>query len=497
MDFFVLLDEYFDCISLPLNPKQKELFFRFYQLLKQKNPELNLTRIHSLEEIIRKHFVDSCMILPILDKYRLVLKTPIMDLGTGAGFPSIPLAILLENQNFLLVESRKNRVEFLLEVKKELGLNHIEIIHKTLTYKDQVPCGSVITRALESMKETAIRTANSLPKEGLLVFLKGPNVQEELNEMNEKYFELILKHDYVLPSRGEQRDERTLIVFRKKVSKEYLLSPVVRHYFQLEKYLRFRKIESKQNEFFKFLKKLENSKEIKKEKRTLIAGEKIVNEFIEKFPEKIQDFLFTKELSEEKVLKYFKLIKNSNVEYVYLEKELVRELEISEYSPPYLLVETKEIQEIKAFDYSSSFLILPLQNPLNLGACVRTAIGFGISNIVLTKESANPFLLKSIRSSSGAVFLANFFSLKDDKDKFINSYRNKIFLLDIEGEDIRQLKVIPKNFGLIIGEEGQGIPKEFYQYSLPKITIPISKEIDSLNAAVSCGIALFYLENRK
>ncbi len=502
MEFFSLLDKYLKYISIKINKEQKIQFYKFYQFLKEKNQDINFTRLLYLEDIIRKHFIDSIIILDIFQKYNLNFFSPIMDLGTGGGFPGIPLSILLPEMDFILVESRKNRVEYLNQVKDLLELKNVSIIHKTLTYKDSILCKSVITRALESIKDTAIRTTNSLEKNGLLIFLKGPNCEEEILEINQKFFELKLNYDYTLPHIDKPTtDLRKLIVFEKKIHKEELIKPINRYYFSIIDKIPIKNIESHQNTFFKLLKKLQSSKGIKKENKCIIAGNKIINEFIEKYPQNIIALLFSKRLLEKEILSFYNKIKknNNNIDYILLSSNLIEELDLSTYPPPYLLVKSNPVRSIIEFQFDSNFLILPLQDPINLGACIRSAYAFGIENIILTKESCNPFLLKSIRSSAGTVFFCNFydFSFLDiERRDFLLSLKTPIFILDSKGKDIRTIDFPDAPFGILLGEEGKGIPEDLNLHKFTKIKIPYKNPIDSLNVSVACSISLFYIQNK-
>jgi len=475
MDFFNEFNHYLEKVSIPLSKEQQKLFYEFYQFLTKKNLEINFTRLHDLDDIIKKHFIDSIIIKKILEEQNITIPNQLMDLGTGGGFPGIPLAILSPENHFILVESRKNRVDYLKELINILNLRNVEVVHKTLTYKDNLNCNGVITRAFERIKETAIRTTNSLEKDGLLIFLKGPNCEEEIREMNLKFFSLLLDYDYTLPEikKTHEKDKRKLIVFK------YFINIMVIH-------------------FFKKIKKLEESKEIKKQNLALVAGDKIFRDYIKHYSENIVAIVFNKQ-TDEKDLKNFYLTtkeKNPDIEYNFISSELIQQLELNQYKPPYLMVKIPPLLPIEELDINQPFLILPLQDPSNLGACVRSAYAFGIKNIVLLKESCNPYLLKSIKSSAGAVFYCNFFDLKsEDRIHFLEKIKIPIFILDTTGKDITTLKKIPQNFGLILGEEGKGIPQDLENLNFEKITIPMKTPIDSLNVSVACGITLFYLTN--
>lgn len=499
MDFISLFKKYLDLIPLDIKEEQIQQFYLFYNILKEKNKEINFTRLHSLEDIIKKHFVDSLIIQKILKEHKFFLPNPLMDLGTGGGFPGIPLAIINPKIKFILVESRKNRIDYLQEVKDILQVKNVEIIHKTLNYKDEVLCKGVITRAIESIKDTAIRTANSLEKEGLLIFLKGPNCDKEIEEMNYKFFELVLDHHYTLPDvTNNQVDYRRLVIFRKKISRDILLQQQNRYYFKLSEYVLIKNISSFENSYYKNLKKLENSREIKKQNKALIAGKKIINDYIQNKVKNILSIIFTKNVSEDELFKYYETLirkeKDLKVDYVYIQSELLQSLELNQYPPPYLEVKVNPIKSVEDFSFKDSFIVLPLQDPVNMGACIRSAYAFGINNILLTKESCNPYLLKAVRSSAGTVFNCNFYELSYQyPSDILEKSKIPIYVLDLKGKDIRTIKKIPQTFGLILGEEGKGIPENLIPKNAEKIFIPINPSLDSLNVSVACGIALFYL----
>lgn len=495
MDFFSYLDSYASLISISLSKEQKELFYSFHKIFIEKNKQLNFSRIYNLEEIIRKHYIDSIILLRVLEKYHLEIEDPIMDLGTGAGFPSIPLAILKPEFKFLLVESRKNRVEYLEFVKEKVHLSNIEVIHKTLNFKDEIKVKTVLTRALETIKETAIRTASSLEQNGYLVFYKGPNCQEEILEINPLLFEKILEENYVLPKLKpleNKMDKRKIIIFKKKVEPTILLQQSHRYFFTISKKILFKEIQSKENDFYKLLKKITTSSGIKKNQLAIVVGKKIINECIENLPSLISYFLFSKDLQEKELAEYYRKLKDHTIQYIYLHPELIQTLEIKEFASPYLVIKVPKIQEVQTL--KEKFIILPTQDPTNLGACIRSAYAFGIKTIIITKQSCNPFLLKSVRSSAGYVLYCNIFEVSNVKD-LIQSNNLPIYALHPKGIDITKITLREKLYGYILGEEGRGVPESILNLkNVTPISIPMKNPIDSLNVSVSCGIGLFYLE---
>lgn len=107
-----------------LSEEQLNQFYKYMQLLLEWNEKINLTAITDPEEIITKHFIDSLSLVPYIEPKDIVL-----DIGTGAGFPGVPLKIVLSQNDFTLLDSLNKRVDFLKIIIQELGLEKIEAIH--------------------------------------------------------------------------------------------------------------------------------------------------------------------------------------------------------------------------------------------------------------------------------------------------------------------------------------------------------------------------------
>lgn len=113
-------------IGVELNERQLEQFELFYHLLLEKNKVMNLTSITEEDEVIEKHFIDSMTCRRVVDFQSV---ESVVDIGTGAGFPGIPLKILYPSISFVLVDSLNKRVRFLQEVIEKLELENIEAVH--------------------------------------------------------------------------------------------------------------------------------------------------------------------------------------------------------------------------------------------------------------------------------------------------------------------------------------------------------------------------------
>ena len=130
IEFTEKLKKQFDTkLDIILTEEQVDKFYIFIDFLLSENEKYNLTNITQIDDIIEKHLIDSCYLIKILSNDEKNSNKKIIDVGTGAGFPAVPLAIILDNWDFTLADSLNKRIKFLLQVKEKLGLKNIYPIH--------------------------------------------------------------------------------------------------------------------------------------------------------------------------------------------------------------------------------------------------------------------------------------------------------------------------------------------------------------------------------
>ena len=183
--------------AINLNNVQLNKLWQYHNLIQQRTQESCLTGIRDFNEIILKHYVD-CFIVQNL----ITIPFPLLDIGSGAGFPGILLKILFPDKKIILAESRRQRVQFLKEVTDSLSLNNTHIFPKKINQNFETKVNAVITMALEPISKTLPRIPSCLERGGFAIFMKGPSVDQEIRALKKSFsndYSIVKNHAYVLP----------------------------------------------------------------------------------------------------------------------------------------------------------------------------------------------------------------------------------------------------------------------------------------------------------
>lgn len=238
-------------------------------------------------------------------------------------------------------------------------------------------------------------------------------------------------------------------------------------------------ITSKDNEKIKFLKTLKRDKNY-----LFLDSPKLIDEaFNAGF--KIEFLIVNKEK--------YNSVKNYNCEVVEVCNKIFENFTSTESSQGVVAIVKNKKNELKT--PTGNFLVLDgLQDPGNVGTLMRSAVGAGFTSVYLL-ESVNTLNEKLVRSSMGAIFKLEIFECtREEFTSFAkeNLKEIKIYSCDLTGENIFNAKVSGK-FGLILGNEGNGITNEIKKLASKTISIPMKNNLESLNVAVAGSLIMFEL----
>jgi 16S rRNA (guanine527-N7)-methyltransferase len=184
MNFYDLMSKSAEDVGLELSKEQYEQFIIYMKLLQEWNEKINLTAIVEDEEIIKKHFIDS---MKAFKRDEFIKANTLIDVGTGAGFPGLPIAIMNSQLNVTLLDSLNKRINFLNTVISELGLTNTTTIHsraedgarnKDLREKFDI----ATSRAVANMSVLSEFCLPYVKVGGNFIALKGPAVDQEIKE---------------------------------------------------------------------------------------------------------------------------------------------------------------------------------------------------------------------------------------------------------------------------------------------------------------------------
>ena len=206
----------FNELNIELNENQFDKFELYKKELLEWNEKINLTEITDENEIWLKHFVDSCTINKYIDS-----NSSIIDVGTGAGFPSLPLRIIRDDINLTLLDSLNKRIIFLQDVVSKLELNNIEFVHgraediaNDSKYREKYDVATA--RAVANLATLSEYCLPFVKTNGIFICMKAGNVEEEIenakNAIKTLGGQIEKIENFTLPNSDI---ERTIIIIKK------------------------------------------------------------------------------------------------------------------------------------------------------------------------------------------------------------------------------------------------------------------------------------------
>jgi len=229
MDYFELLKTSCENVNLQFDEGKYNKFVEYKNLLQEWNEKINLTAIVDDEGIFKKHFVDSIKVFNFEGLHKV---NNVIDIGTGAGLPGIPMKIVKPDLNVVLLDSLQKRVNFLNEVIGKLGLEGIKAVHGRAEEAARIEYrnffDAAVSRAVANMTLLSELCLPFVKVNGYFIAMKGPSVDSEIGEAKNAINLLGGKLEEIIEVEIEESDlKHNLVIVRKVKStpKQYPRKP--------------------------------------------------------------------------------------------------------------------------------------------------------------------------------------------------------------------------------------------------------------------------------
>jgi 16S rRNA (guanine527-N7)-methyltransferase len=186
-------------LRVPLDAARGESLLRLVDELESANARFNLTAIRDRAGMLQKHLLDSLSVAPYLRGVRIA------DVGTGAGFPGLPLAIACPAKRFALIEATGKKARFVVHAAGLLGATNLEVVNmRAETYRPLQLFDTVVARALSSLADFVAYAGHLTTADGRLLAMKGKRPDDELSSVP-KSFRVVAVHRLTLPGLDVER----------------------------------------------------------------------------------------------------------------------------------------------------------------------------------------------------------------------------------------------------------------------------------------------------
>ena len=186
-------------LQLSLDAGQLERLLAYVALLSRWNQTYNLTAVREPEQMVTRHLLDSLVIAPFLPGQRY------LDVGTGAGLPGVPLAVVFPDREFHLLDSNGKKMRFLFQVKTALCLDNMVVHHARVeSFRSAEPFDAVLSRAFASLQDMLQGCRHLVARDGRIMAMKGAYPDQELEAVRQDCADLMV-HPLDVPGLGKQR----------------------------------------------------------------------------------------------------------------------------------------------------------------------------------------------------------------------------------------------------------------------------------------------------